>query len=64
VLSSYRLEATEKRQGWPRRSAKIVLQVALDRLAAYYGIRLVFGTGSRLRAWAADESENIAARET
>ena len=58
------LEAAEKHKGWPQRSAKIVLQIALDRLAAHYGIGPVVGTGSRLRSWAAEEPETIAARET
>jgi hypothetical protein len=58
------LEAAEKGKGWPRRSARIVLRIALDRLAAHYGMGPVVGTGTRLRAWAADETEEIAGRET
>ncbi len=51
------LEDAEKQKGWPRRSAKIVLQIALDRLAGHYGIGPVVGTGSRVRAWTAEEPE-------
>jgi hypothetical protein len=47
------LEAAEKEKGWPQRSAKVVLQIGLDRLAAHYGVGEVVGTGSRTRAWQA-----------
>ncbi|MEQ8326325.1 MAG: DUF6456 domain-containing protein [Parvibaculum sp.] len=33
------LEAAERAFGWPKRSGKLVLQIALDRLVRHYGIR-------------------------
>lgn len=47
------LEAAEKNMGWPRRSGKVVLGLALDRLAAHYGMR-PSPTSSRLRSWSVD----------
>ena len=33
------IEAAERALAWPRRSARLVLRIALERLAAHYGIR-------------------------
>ena len=32
------LTEAEKNHGWPQRSGKVILQIALTRLARYYGI--------------------------
>jgi hypothetical protein len=38
VCSGDGLEAAEKALGWPRRAGKLVLLMALDRVADYYGL--------------------------
>lgn len=46
------LEDAEKENGWPQRAGKVVLQIALTRLAKHYGL-IVEGTETRrkLRHW-------------
>lgn len=52
------LEDVERERGWPSRSAKVVLQLALDRLARHYGLgRQTSGEASaRIRTWLADDA--------
>jgi hypothetical protein len=49
------LETVEAANAWPVRSAKIVLRIALDRLAEHYGIATRLRK-SRVRVWRADVS--------
>jgi hypothetical protein len=48
------LESIESMNEWPTRSAKVVLQIALDRLASHYGMAMRAVRRSRLRSWQAD----------
>lgn len=60
-----RLEDMERERAWPPRSAKIVLQLALDRLARHYG----YGTQAQgrshaeLRTWLAPDAAFASERE-
>ncbi|ABD87335.1 DUF6456 domain-containing protein [Rhodopseudomonas palustris] len=52
------LEEVESQRGWPSRSAKVVLQLALDRLARHYGLddQATGAAAARLRSWMADDA--------
>ena len=50
------LADVERERSWPPRSAKVVLQLGLDRLARHYGLRTeAHGRKAELRTWLADD---------
>ena len=53
------LEVAERERGWPARSAKIVLQLALECLSRHYGYAISTSgrARSRVRTWLADDVE-------
>lgn len=48
------LEDAESGFGWPRRTGKIVLVIALDRLAAHYGLTVTGPRRAPMRSWQAE----------
>jgi hypothetical protein len=53
------LEEAEKAEGWPQRSGKVVLQIALTRLARHYGLisdgRLTAGLKHKIQQWGTED---------
>ena len=49
------LEDVERAHGWPARSAKVVLQLALDRLARHYGLQRP-AHHAPIRTWLAEDA--------
>lgn len=47
------LDQAEKARGWPKASARIVLVIALERLAAHYG--MLAPARGRLKSWSVEE---------
>jgi hypothetical protein len=52
------LEDVGRERGWPPRSAKVVLQLALDRLARHYGLtsEAQAGQSAHVRTWLASDA--------
>jgi hypothetical protein len=48
------LEEAEEELGWPRSTGRVVLTLALDRLALHYGMTVIAPAHARMRSWQAD----------
>jgi hypothetical protein len=53
------LEALERELTWPRHSARVVLSLGLDHLAAHYGL-VVTNRSARMRSWRQDRDRDAA----
>ena len=55
------LEDIERDRGWPARSAKVVLQLALDRLARHYGymVQVKGRNDAPIRTWLAEDADFV-----
>jgi hypothetical protein len=51
------LEEAERAKGWPHRSARVVLALALERLVEHYGLRVAGTAGMRSWSMAEEVSE-------
>ena len=51
------LEEAERSRGWSKRSGRTVLKIALDKLAAHYGLVLKAPARAKMRSWAAEAAE-------
>lgn len=55
------LETVERERGWPARTAKVVLGLGLDRLAAHYGLSSAAQGRARapMRAWQSPTDQEV-----